>query len=127
MKKAIIILAGIVGAIVAQVSVSKALTPSIDKQIVSACNEIHKNTPFLLDKFTRLDTASPLPGEIRYLYTIIGINILSSEQKTTIEKNTRNHVQNASDLNSVRENGIDMSYLYRSESGKEVFKFTIKH
>ncbi|MCJ8332585.1 MAG: hypothetical protein HRT89_17070 [Lentisphaeria bacterium] len=100
---------------------------SIDDQLVTVCNEMNKKTPYMVDQVTRLDSTVPLSGEIKYLYTLIGIKELSADQKKTIETNTRNLVKNSSDLKIFRDEGIDMTYLYRNESGKEIFEFSIKH
>ena len=42
MKKVILIISVVVGSIIGKTVVSKLLTPSIDDQIVQACNEINK-------------------------------------------------------------------------------------
>ena len=100
---------------------------SIDDQLVTVCKEMNKKTPYMIDEVTRLDKTEALSGEIKYLYTLIGINDLTADQKKSIETNTRNLVKNSSDLKIFRDEGIDMTYLYRNESGKEIFEFSIKH
>ena len=117
-----------IGVAILIVVVSRAaLTPSIDDEIVKACEKLNESTPLMVDDVTRLDSATALPMEIKYTYTLIGIEELGEEEKNELEKNTRNHISTAPDLKFYRENGIDMSYLYRNESGKDVCSFKIEH
>ena len=127
MTKAIIIIVAVIGAIAGKFIVSKAFTKSIDEQIKIQCEKINKNTPMQIDPVTRLDKATSSPGEIQYHYTLTGIKELSDQQKSALETNTRRQVKVSPDLKPFRDNGIDMSYLYRDESGAEIHRFTVKH
>ena len=117
-----------IGVAIAIVVISRvALTPSVDDEIVKACKKLNEKTPLMVDEVTRLDSAKALPMEIQYNYTIIGIEDLEVEDKTEFEKNTRNHVKSAKELRFFRDNGVDMSYRYKNEAGKEIITFTIEH
>ncbi|CCE25778.1 hypothetical protein [Methylotuvimicrobium alcaliphilum] len=100
---------------------------SLDAELKKAVSAINKNGPMMADKFTRLDNALAGHKELTYFYTVLGLDdatIIS--KKDAIHKDVENNSRKNQDANKIIEAGVSMTYVYRNESGVELFRFSIK-
>ena len=124
-----IIIASAIGSTVAAV-VPRLINGSkefqINQGLVKACNEIGKNCPMIIDKYTRLDGAVSGNNEITYLYTITN---LSDKQainiKDKIIESATAFAKSKPETLNLLNNGVTMKYCYKNNLGNVLYEFSV--
>jgi hypothetical protein len=104
-------------------------TPSFDKVMMNAANEINKTCPLMVDKETRLDNAIALPeNKFQYNYTLVNfekeaLNI--EEVKGKIEPNIVNIVKTNPQMKIMRDNSTTVVYNYKDKNGVFLFEVAV--
>src|SRR5258708_3875296 len=120
----------IVGAIVVVV-VRGALSPSVNQQIISACEQINKDCPKACDAATRLDSCTPGEMCITYNYTVtVDLKKVPAaklkEAMDAVQTEVTNGVKTNSQTKQLIDRGVTMCYHYQDDKGKLLKEFDVK-
>ncbi len=103
--------------------------PTIDELLNKAVSELNKTCPMMIDKMTRLDSASVLSNqEIQYNCTILppeNTSIDVGQLKTNMEPVIINSVKTNTELNKYRDRKVTVSYSYKDKNGAFLFKVSV--
>lgn len=101
---------------------------SIAKQLKKAEVELNKSCPKMIDEITRMDKVVAGERDITYHYTIIGVEDADMlNAKETLIQNTTNILRTNPDTKKLLDKKIIMSYVYKSQSGKQLFSFSVSN
>jgi hypothetical protein len=102
---------------------------SLDTTLMQASSEINKGLPVMLDKETRLDTTTALPGKsLLYKYTLVNFTAkdVSKDDLITKVKPISVNVYKTSDtMKTFRNKGVTMVYQYYDKNGVFIGDFTV--
>ena len=95
--------------------------------LAATANEINKNTPLQLDKYTVLDNVASTGHFFIYNYTITDDTLVSqfSKNKNIIRSNLINNFCTSQDMQILRDYQIDVIYRYKDTDYKEIGNFKI--
>lgn len=125
-------LAGIVVGIIVVVLVQQFFfkaSPSFEKKMLQAANEINKTCPMMIDKETRLDNTMSLPDKtFQYNYTLVNMvkdSIIIPPLQQYLERYIINNVKTNPDLKDFRDNKTTMEYYYKDKNGVLILKIAV--
>lgn len=105
----------------------------IDGELVRASEEINRNLPTLVDKWTRLDATTAAPGkQLIYRYTLVTDGPLEEvlpDKDVFVDKlmqQCQNNYRTSSDMEWYRRSGVTLVYAYFDEVGEEYARFEVK-
>jgi hypothetical protein len=96
--------------------------------IKSTVDATNKNTPYLIDKDTRLDSSLGFPSSIGYYYTITTLTkseVNSDFLNNTFIPNAKNKACTTPSLQVLFENNISLKYVYHDRNGSRFFDFKV--
>lgn len=129
-SKTISIVVGVISAMFSYYFVQKIFfKKDVASEIKIAAIELNKQTPILIDEFSRLDSASTKGNtNFMYHYSLIGIE-KEEVNIDTINKYIRpgiiENVKNSPELKFYRDHNITMDYKYYDENGAFVMEISV--
>ncbi|MBN2597392.1 MAG: hypothetical protein JXR82_11465 [Marinifilaceae bacterium] len=103
---------------------------TFDKALIETASELNESCPIMIDNATRLDNAIALPDNVfQYNYTLIGMSkdsVNIEELKSYLEPTITNYVKTNPDMQSMRDNKVQMKYYYKDKSGVYLFTISVK-
>jgi hypothetical protein len=107
-----------------------AFSPSVNQQIVSACEQINKGCPQVCDEMTRLDSVTPGNMKITYNYTVTAdlTKIPPAKLKEAmdaVKAEVTGNLRTNSDTKQLLKSGVTMCYRYLDQSGKVLTEFAV--
>jgi len=129
-SKTVGVIVGLIAAAFSYYFVQKVVfKKDIASEIKTAAIEVNKQTPILIDEFSRLDSAST-KGKTNFIYHYSLIGIEKSEVNIdTINKYIRpniiDNVKNSPELKFYRDHNITMDYKYYDKNGAFVMTISV--
>lgn len=103
---------------------------TFDKTLMVTASELNKSCPIMIDKATRLDNAIALPNNVfQYNYTLVDISkdsVNIDELRAYLEPNITNFVKTNPDMQTMRDNKVQVNYYYKDKSGVYLFIISVK-
>ncbi|MDB4534690.1 hypothetical protein N9242_07450 [Vicingaceae bacterium] len=101
----------------------------LESELKNAALELNKQTPMIVDQFSRLDSASTI-GKTNFIYYYTLAEIEKSEVNLdTVNKYIRpniiENVKNSPDLKFYRDNNITLDYKYYDKNGKFALEISV--
>ena len=107
-------------------------TSSIDEELLKEANNMNMKCPFMVDKYTRLDSTFAVEGKkFVYSYTIIDDELMNTiknnRYKISAEIKTKmiNSIKTNQDTKELRDVGVEFVYIYKANDGKEIVRIII--
>ena len=128
--KTVGIVVGIIAAVFSYYTAQKLFfKKDLESELKSAALELNKQTPFQIDQYSRLDSAST-KGKTNFIYYYTLIELEKSEVNLdTVNKYMRpniiENVKNSPDLKIYRDNNITMDYKYYDKNGNFVTEISV--
>lgn len=108
---------------------SEARSKAIDKQLVAVASEINKTLPMMVDKETRFDATTALPGKVlKYNYTMVNLaasQIDLSKVDASFRPQIINKVSTTPEMAPLRDQGVTFVYSYSDKDGVFITSFEI--
>jgi hypothetical protein len=124
----LVLIGGAFGIRLAQKNIIK--TPSVDRNLLSASNEMNKRCPVFIDKDTRLDSTVAGPGKrLMYNYTLINFTaeqIQIQQFLSVLTPQIMNNVRTNPDMKEYRRHKITLVYSYKDKDGKFITRIEVK-
>jgi len=104
-------------------------SPSFEKALIEAANDVSKSCPMMLDDDTRLDSATViLPKTFQYNYTLINfekeeLDVL--ELKNMLEPDIVNFIRTSRDMKNFRDNKVVINYYYNDKNGDYLLNISV--
>ena len=128
----IVIVSAVIGGVVGSFAVQSLLKSSsngdVDTVLKQTAEQLNKQLPMTVDKYTRLDTTVALPGgKFNYRYTIFSVDELpeAAEFEKSLKPKLINLYQNGDDMKHLRAVNATLVYSYFLEDGTEFISFEI--
>ena len=100
-----------------------------ESTLMELSNEMNENLPAMLDEYTRLDnTMADLGNKLLYRHTFLNIDLElfdESQFRRMMKENLINQYRTREDMKAFRDIGVELTYVYFSETGKELASITI--
>jgi len=123
------ILFAIVGGMIGSQIVRTLNQQDFDTVLMEISNEINKNLPMMIDENTRVDSTLGGPGnKITYFYTLVNHSAQDIDIETlkpTLKKQLINNYKSSSGMKDLRENDVELQYIYRDNQAVELMKFIV--
>lgn len=123
-----IVVVGIIGYAVKMIykkSVSTA--PDVSSILVTSANQINKNTPLQIDKYTILDNVAAIDHLFIYNFTITDNQTARYLINNTeeVKRNLINNFCTSKEMQVFRDHSIELFYKYKDKDYKEITSLTI--
>ena len=123
------ILFAIVGGMIGSQIVRTLNQQDFDTVLMEISNEINKNLPMMIDENTRVDSTLGGPGnKITHFYTLVNHSAQDIDIETlkpTLKKQLINNYKSSSGMKDLRENDVELQYIYRDNQAVELMKFIV--
>jgi hypothetical protein len=100
-----------------------------ERALVEASGQMNAKLPMQVDKYTRLDTTAPGPGNrLTYFYTISDISaeqVDPAEVIKAIRPSVINSYKTSPQFAGFRDHGVVMHYVYRDEKGNHIGEIVV--
>jgi len=104
-------------------------SPSFEKALIEAANEVNKSCPAMIDGGTRLDSATVIvPKTFQYHYTLINyekeeLDIL--ELENMLEQSIVNSVRISPEMKDFRDNKVVINFYYNDKNGDYLLHISV--
>jgi hypothetical protein len=118
--------AGVANVFGALMGKTGALEPgtAVDDVLVKVSAQMNKKLPMFVDKDTRLDSVSAVPGRhFIYHYTLVTFNssdVTADKFHNVIRPRLKSRLCESAEMQNFLRNGVSISYLYRGKDGQPV-------
>lgn len=96
----------------------------IDEVLTKMSVRMNKNLPAIVDKDTRLDQVSAVPGQhFIYHYTLVNLSVGDISTDTfhkVVKPRLKERLCSSAEMQSFLKNGVSISYLYKGKDGKPI-------
>ena len=108
--------------------VGAMFAPSINQQIIDACETINKECPKMADQYTRLDSATAGEMQITYNYTLMNLKLNQQQVAKmfqVVEPQVTENVRANPQTKVLLDKGITMTYRYSNDKGVLLKEFSV--
>ena len=104
-------------------------SPSFEKVLIEAANDVNKSCPAMIDGGTRLDSATVIvPKTFQYHYTLINyekeeLDIL--ELENMLEHGIVNSVRISPEMKDFRDNKVVINFYYNDKNGDYLLHISV--
>ena len=122
------VIGAVVGSLTVQSMFNNGSNVDADAVLKQTAEELNKQLPMTVDKYTRLDTSTALPGgKFKYIYTVFADESFpeAAEFEANLKPKLINMYQTSDDMKSMRDVKATLVYSYFLEDGTEYTTFEV--
>ena len=128
----VVTVSAVIGAVAGSLAVQSIFkgnsNGNVDAVLMQTADELNKQLPMTVDKYTRLDTTVAMPGgKFKYMYTVFADDNFpeAAEFETNLKPKLVNMYETSDDMKQMRDVNATLVYSYFLEDGTEYTSFEI--
>jgi hypothetical protein len=96
----------------------------VDNVLVKVTSQMNKKLPMAVDKDTRLDSVSAVPGrQFIYHYTLVSVSstdVSADNFDKLVKPQLKSRLCSSAEMQNFLKNGVTISYLYKGKDGQPI-------